>query len=105
MMGWSVGELEFWAVRMGAHQPFCSLTYMELAMPNWRREAAHWTVRAWRRARLRAGRRMEMRRAMMPMTTRSSTRVKAVLRLGCDDMGRTPPSEDMTWLTISSGVD
>src|SRR5687768_4330261 len=48
-----------------------------------RRLAAQETVRAAARALPRAGRRMAIGRAMMPMTTRSSTRVKPrIVRLG-----------------------
>src|SRR6266576_1200183 len=48
----------------------------------------HLRVRAWRRARERAGRRSAMMMAMMPMTTRSSTRVKARGRPAPGDGGR-----------------
>src|SRR4051812_6584940 len=50
---------------------------MTKALPIWRREAWHLTELAARRAPWREGRRMEISSAMIPITTRSSTRVKA----------------------------
>ena len=53
------------------------LTYIWNAVVICRRFAMHWVVRACVRALFRAGRRIEISIAMMPITTRSSTSVKA----------------------------
>src|SRR3954463_16503497 len=75
------------AMTLGGNLPLFSEAYMIRAVPNCFWLLAHWTLRACSRAALRAGRRMEMRRAIMPMTTRSSTKVKPYNDLGrgvCD---------------------
>jgi len=52
------------------------LAYMIIANPICLRLLAHFTRLACSRARFRAGRRIEISSAMIPMTTNSSTRVK-----------------------------
>src|ERR1043166_2920545 len=47
------------------------------ALATWRMLEAHWTILACRRAAITLGKRMEIRTAMMPRTTRSSTSEKA----------------------------
>src|SRR4051794_15829136 len=54
-----------------------SATYPAMPWPMLRRLAAHLTALADSRALLSAGRRIEINRAMMPMTTNNSTNVNA----------------------------
>src|SRR5437016_3758789 len=61
--------------------PLLACMYIWRAVPSWRTVARHLVVLAARRALPRTGSRIEISRAMMPMTTRSSTRVKARLVL------------------------
>src|SRR5258706_6141821 len=61
--------------------PLLACMYIWSAVPSWRTVARHLVVLAARRALPRTGRRIEISKAMMPMTTRSSTRVKARLVL------------------------
>src|SRR5689334_9914297 len=74
------------------------------AWPSERRLAVHVSCIAWARARERAGARMAIRSAMMPMTTRSSTRVNARsgVRLSLRSAFILPPS---SFCLHSSGED
>src|SRR5207253_1018402 len=65
-----------------AKYPRCSLEYMANASPSWRTLDRHLVVLAARRTFDRLGSRMEMRTAMMPMTTSSSTSVNAGVDAG-----------------------
>src|SRR4051812_28981329 len=56
--------------------PLLFAVYITIACPMERRLARHLTVWADARALFRAGRRIEISNAMIPMTTSSSTRVK-----------------------------
>src|SRR5687768_841303 len=67
------------------------MAYMPQALPRSRSCAAHLTAAACRRAAERAGNRIEISSAIMPMTTSSSTRVKPLrTRRGAEFMVRTP---------------
>src|SRR5690349_12630405 len=61
----------------GGNFPLFALMYISMALATCRMLLEHWMVLAWRRALLRAGRRMPISTAMMPITTRSSTSVNA----------------------------
>jgi hypothetical protein len=67
-------ERRSWAM---GKKPLLESQYMWAAAASWRRLERQETERADSLAREREGRRIEMRRAMMAMTTRSSMRVKA----------------------------
>src|SRR3712207_228148 len=60
----------------GGNLPLWALMYMSMAPEIWRMLLAHCTCLADFRALDRVGRRMEMSRPMIPMTTSNSTRVK-----------------------------
>src|SRR5438046_1716367 len=61
----------------GGNLPLLSLMYIINDVATWRMLLEHWSVFAWRRTFPSVGSRMLISTAMMPMTTRSSTKVKA----------------------------
>src|SRR5687767_2776462 len=75
--------------------PLFWVAYMVVACPNCRMLLVHSSRLAFSRAVLRAGRRTDIRMAMMPMTTRSSTRVKPGVkpRACLGDFMTLPPAE------------
>src|SRR4030095_10197525 len=70
--------------------PLLSLAYWCMIWPMVRRLEAHLSWLGWERGAPRAGRSIPISTAMMPMTTRSSTRVKARTAARRTDMR--PPS-------------
>src|ERR1043165_6187416 len=64
------------AAEVGGYHPLLSWAYINAAVPTWRMLLMHWALTACCLARLSAGRRIAIRTAMIPITTRSSTSVK-----------------------------